>query len=89
MKKLLVSDVTNKIYLVNAKPVKGHPHLVEAVGEKQDYTDEAIGAVYQWFLNHCRKEKSGLYQVRFPNKPWLTMNLNETGEAMQAGEETK
>lgn len=77
MKKLLVSDLTDTIYLANAKPVKGHDDLFETVGEKQDFTDEAIKSVYQWFLNHCRKEKSGFYQIRFPGKPWLTMDLNE------------
>ena len=81
MKKLLVSDITNTIYLANAKPVKDHPGLLETVGEKQDYTDAAIAAVYQWFLNHCKAEESGMYQIRFPSKPWLTMNLNEEREA--------
>ena len=77
MKKLLVSDITNTIYLANAKPVKDHSNLFETIGEKKDFTDEAIKAVYQWFLNHCREEESGFYQIRFPNMPWLTMDLNE------------
>ena len=47
MKKLLVSDITKTIYLTNAKPIKDHPNLFEATGEKQDYTDEAIRAVFE------------------------------------------
>ena len=81
MKKLLVSEITDTIYLANAKPVKDHEDLFETVGEKQDYTDECIKAVYQWFLNHCREEESGMYQIRFPGKPWLTMNLSDAEPA--------
>ncbi len=81
MKKLLVSDLTDNIYLCNTKPVKDNDKIVEAVGEKLDYTDEAIRAVYQWFLNHCRQEESGMYQIRYGDKPWLTMNLNDSTEA--------
>lgn len=76
-KKLLVSDITNTIYLANAKQVKGNPDLWETVGDKKDMTDEAIRAVYQWFLNHCTEEESGFYQIRFPGKPWLTMDTRK------------
>ena len=47
MKKLLLSDITKTIYLTNAKPIKNHPKLFEAVGEKQDFTK-----------NVCKKQKS-------------------------------
>ncbi len=77
MKKLVVSELTDNIYLCNTKPVKDNDKIVEVVGEKQDYTDEAIQAVYQWFLNHCRTEESGMYQIRYGDKPWLTMNLSD------------
>lgn len=77
MKKLVVSDLTDKIYLCNTKPVKDNDKIIEVVGEKQDYTDEAIGAVYQWFLNHCRNEESGMYQIRYGDKPWLTMMMDK------------
>ena len=80
MKKLVVSDISDTIYLANTKPVKDHPNLIETIGEKQDYTDECIRAVYQWFLNHCHEEKSGMYQIRYGDKPWLTMDLKNPKE---------
>lgn len=81
MKKLLVSDITDTIYLANAKPVKGSADLFEVVGEKQDYTDEAIKAVYQWFLNKCQESETKFFQIRFGSKPWLTMDMRNTEEA--------
>lgn len=77
MKKLVVSDITDNIYLCKTKPVKDHDGLIEVVGEKEDYTDEAIRAVYRWFLNHCRAEESGMYQIRYGDKPWLTMQIEK------------
>jgi len=85
MKKLVVSDITDTIYLANTKPVKDHPDLIETIGEKQDYTDECLRAVYIWFLNHCREEKSGMYQIRYGDKPWLTMDLSKCEKATQPG----
>ena len=81
MKKLVVSDISDTIYLASTKPVKDHPDLIETIGEKQDYTDECLRAVYQWFLNHCREEESGMYQIRYGDKPWLTMNLKDAEPA--------
>ena len=86
MKKLVVSDISDTIYLANTKPVKDHPDLIETIGEKQDFTDECLRAVYQWFLQHCQVEESGVYRIRYGDKPWLTMDLKERHEAAQAGE---
>ena len=47
MKRLMVSPLTNKIYLTNVKEDKKHEGLYIAQGEKQDYTDEAIRAVFE------------------------------------------
>ena len=76
-KNIVVSDITNEIYLCNTRPVKGHEGLVECVGQKVDVTDKAIKAVYQWFLNHCKEEESGFYQIRYGNKPWLSMQIEK------------
>lgn len=77
-KTLVVSDIADTIYLCRTKPVEGHDGIIECVGEKTDMTDEAIRAVYQWFMNHCKKEESGMYQIRYGDNPWLTMNLHVT-----------
>lgn len=72
MKKLLVSDITKTIYLASAKPVKNHPNLFETVGEKQDFTDEAIRAVFEWFMrNFEENEPNEAFEVRFGECPYV------------------
>ncbi len=78
-KKLMVSPLTNKIYLANVKQDKKNPELYIATGEKQDYTDEAIRAVFEWFMNnHKENEPKGAFEIRFNNCPYvLTMTKEE------------
>ena len=72
MKKLLVSDITKTIYLANAKPIKGYPNLFEAIGEKQDFTDEAIRAVFEWFMqNFEENEPNEAFEVTFGDCPYV------------------
>jgi hypothetical protein len=72
MKKLLVSDITKTIYLANVKPVKNNPHLFETIGEKQDYTDEAIRAVFEWFMkNFQENEPNEAFEVKYGNCPYI------------------
>lgn len=74
MKKLVVSPLTNTIYLTNVKEHKDG--LVESVGEKQDYTREAVKAVYEWFLNQARESEDKMFQIRYGDRPWLTMEMS-------------
>ena len=72
LKKLLVSDITTTIYLTNAKPIKDHPNLFEATGEKQDYTNEAIRAVFEWFMaNFKENEPNEAFEVKFGDCPYI------------------
>ena len=82
MKRLMVSPLTNKIYLTNVKEDKKHEGLYIAQGEKQDYTDEAIRAVFEWFMHKLDNEcPDGAYQIRFPNVPYvLEMRKEESDE---------
>lgn len=72
MKKLLVSDITKTIYLANAKPLKNNPKVFETIGEKQDFTDEAIRAVFEWFMaNFQENEPNEAFEVKFKNCPYI------------------
>lgn len=72
MKKLLVSDITKTIYLANAKPLKGCPDCWEVVGEKQNFTNEAIRAVFEWFMkNFQENEPNEAFEVKFGNCPYI------------------
>lgn len=71
-KKLLVSDISNTIYLATAKQDKNNPNLFIAIGEKQDFTDEAIKAVFQWFMNnHKDNEPNEAFEVTFKSSPYI------------------
>lgn len=79
-KKLLVSDISNKIYLANAKPIKGLDGVFETVGEKKDFTDEAIRAVFEWFIKRYKEnEPNEAYQITFTNCPYVLQMYKEKG----------
>jgi len=48
-----VSPITNTIYAGRSKD--NGDGIKEWVGEKQDITDEAIRAVFDWFINNLRQ----------------------------------
>lgn len=80
-KKLMVSPLTNKIYLTNVKRDKNNPDLFVSTGEKQDYTDEAIRAVFEWFMNnHKENEPNEAYEIRFNNCPYVLSMTKEREE---------
>lgn len=79
MKKLLMSDLTKTIYLANAKPLKGCPNCWETVGEKQDFTDEAIRAVFEWFMaNFKENEPNEAFEVKFGNCPYVLQMIKRS-----------
>ena len=86
MKKLLVSDITKTIYLTNAKPIKDHPNLFEATGEKQDYTNEAIRAVFEWFMaNFKENEPNEAFEVMFDDCPYILQMIKRADHPTEKG----
>lgn len=69
MKRLMVSAIGNRIYLTNVRQDKKKPSLFIATGEKQDYTDEAIRAVFEWFMNNCKDDNA--YEIRYNGVPYV------------------
>ena len=63
-KKLLASPLSNKIYLATAKDTGNGNALV--TGKKEDYTDEAINAVFQHMFYLA--EKTGFYEYEYPSQ---------------------
>lgn len=59
-----VSPITNRIYYGKQNIEK---HMW--VGEKTDVTDDAIAAVYEWFMGNMEDsdEKKEEYQITYPN----------------------
>lgn len=63
-KKLLASAISNKIYLALAKEVEVEKYIV--IGEKEDYTDEVINAMFQHMFYLA--EETGFYEYEYPDK---------------------
>lgn len=76
MKKLLVSEVTNTIYLGNAKDLGNGNY--EMTGKKEDFTDEAIAAVFDWFMRNLKKnEPNNAYEIRYEGLPYVLRMVKE------------
>jgi hypothetical protein len=72
MKRLMVSPLSSKIYLTNVKETK--EGYFQAIGQKQDYTDECIKAVFESMMNLA--QDAGYYEIRFKGiKAVLSMQL--------------
>lgn len=66
MKRLMISPLTNTIYLTAVKEMKDKPNLFIAQGKKEDYTEEAIRSVFEWFMNnHKANEPNEAYEVMY------------------------
>ena len=76
-KALGLSPITGNIYY-------GMLRDDEWIGEKEEITDVAIRAVFDWFIQKYEEEvhsKDGEYQIRFKNTPYvLSMKKEETDE---------
>ena len=71
-----VSPITNTIYAGRSKD--NGDGIKEWVGEKQDITDEAIRAVFDWFINNFKaNEPNEAFEVKFTNCPYRLMMTRE------------
>lgn len=71
-----VSPITDTIYYGTVK----NDNLV---GNKEDVTDIAVSAVFEWFMHKFKAEckDDGAYQIRFPGVPYvLEMRKEEVEE---------
>lgn len=74
-----VSPITDTIFYGIVKDNKW-------VGKREDVTNMAIGAVFEWFMKKLEREQEGdadveSYQIRFPTVPYvLEMRKEEKGE---------
>ena len=75
-----VSPLTNTIFAGKSKTLPNGGY--QWIGKKQDITDDAIKAVFEWFINnHKENEPTEAYEIRFTNCPYvLTMTREKDGE---------
>lgn len=70
MKHLMTNPLTNKIFLTQVQETARGLFL--AKGKQQDYTDEAIGSVFEWFMNNFKQnEPNEAYEITYPDCPYI------------------
>ena len=70
MKRLMVSPLTGKIYLTSVKDMGNGNFL--STGKQEDYTDEAIRAVFEWFMHQIKNaENANGYTIRYKGIPYV------------------
>ncbi len=74
-KTMEVSPITDTIYYGNVKNDMW-------VGKKEDVTNIAIKAVFEWFMRKFENEctESGEYEIRFPGVPYV-LGMRKDGGA--------
>lgn len=72
--KIGVSPITNTIYAGNTRKSKNGPEIWT---KKEDVTDDAIRAVFEWFMNNSKKEDGKIYQISYKGLGILSYNPNE------------
>ena len=70
-----VSPITNTIYYGKVNKEKGM-----WVGDREDVTDMAIAAVFEWFLNQMDGKEE--FIITYPNVPGMKLKIvrEETGD---------
>ena len=79
--KLGVSPITNTIYAGNTKTNKKG---FEEWTKKEDVTDNAVKAVFEWFMNNSKDNGGNLYQVSI--KGYGTLTYDPKGVFDEKGE---
>lgn len=78
--KIGVSPITNTIFAGNAKQNKNG--FMEWT-KKEDVTDEAIKAVFEWFMNNSKSAGGSVYQISFKGHGVLSYNPTEVLEVSE------
>ena len=79
MKKVLNSALTNSIYYATVKELPNGNYV--STGNKEDITDDCIGAVFQWFVNEIKKDKAQTFEITYPISEYkLIMTKKENKE---------
>lgn len=74
MKDFGVSPLTNTIYYGTVNPEK---HMF--TGKKEDVTDSAIRAVFEWFMGNM-EETMEEYQITFPSSEYELVMRRKTDD---------
>jgi len=83
MKRLMVSPLTGKIYLTSVKDIGNGNFL--STGKQEDYTDEAIRAVFEWFMHQIKNaENANGYTIRYKGVPYVLSMTEKNAEQKES-----
>ncbi len=71
MKTIYCTPLTNRICYANLKPDTDNPDSLHVVGKKEDHTDAAIRAVFNWFKRSAEDAGTGFYEIWYKEEPWI------------------
>ena len=69
MKKLLLSQLTGRIYLTSATEIGDGKYLSK--GKKIDYTDEVLRSAFEWFINQIEENEAEGHAIKYPGVPYV------------------
>lgn len=70
MKKLLVSPLTGRIHYATVKELSNGGF--QLTGKREDVTDEAIAAVFEWFMNKIKNsENANAFEIKYKGVPYV------------------
>ena len=73
LKTLAVAPFSKIIYLTHVNEEK---HLM--VGKREDFTDKAIAAVFEWFMRNFEdNEPNVAFEIRYANCPYVLRMIKE------------
>lgn len=78
------SPVTNTIYAGNTKISKKDG--MELWTKKEDVTDDAIRAVFEWFVNNSKDDGNSIYQISYKGFGTLSYDPNEVLKEKEGGD---
>lgn len=76
-KRMMVTDITHTIYYGNVKDMGNKTY--QQIGKREDVTDEAIRAVFEWFMKNFQdNEPNEVFEVRYKDIPYVLSMTKES-----------
>ena len=73
-KRMMVGSIDNKIWY---GAVKDHGTFYTMPNKREDVTDMAIAAVFEWMLQNMNNDDSDAYQIRYPNMKGYVLEMRK------------
>lgn len=72
MKKICFSTTTNKIVIISVRNEKGSQGKAYTVGNPRDCTNEALAAVFFWFMEKLKEQpQKDSFEISYDGLPFV------------------